>query len=177
MTAAWSRDAEAAFKAEWRALEPKVKAIARRDIDIWRRAAGDEDDVCQEAALAICERAAEGTRVNNYGGFTSKVVHNHRVDVLRKRRPETVELSPALSLGIEADIAAVRLGEHGAELDDDSWARRLSWLQRRVLELGVEDGLTRAQIARRLLLTERQVKRARERASGELRIEFEERDR
>jgi hypothetical protein len=43
-----------------------------------------------------------------------------------------------------------------------------------VLELGAEEGLTRAQIARRLLLTERQVKRARERACGELRIELDE---
>lgn len=173
MPARWSRDAEAAFTAEWRALEPKVKAIARRDIDIWRRAAGDEDDVCQEAALAICERAAEGTRVHNYGGFTSKVVHNHRIDVLRKRRPETVELAPALTVGVDPELAAARLGETGLAPGDRHWSHGLSWLQRRVLELGADEGLTRAQIARRLLLTERQVKRTRERACGELRVEFE----
>jgi DNA-directed RNA polymerase specialized sigma24 family protein len=174
VTAGWSREAEAAFTAEWRALEPAVKAIARRDIDIWRRAAGDEDDVCQEAALAICQRAAEGTRVNNYRGFTCRVVHNHRVDTLRKRRPETVELSPATAAGIDQDIAMVRLGESATDPLDGRWSLRLTWLQRRVLELGAEEGLTRAQIARRLLLTERQVKRARERASGELRIELDE---
>jgi DNA-directed RNA polymerase specialized sigma24 family protein len=174
VTAAWSRDAEAAFTAEWQALEPAVRAIARRDIDIWRRAAGDEDDVCQEAALAICQRAAEGTRISNYRGFTCKVVHNHRVDVLRKRRPETVELSPTLTDGIDSDVAVVRLGETIPSPADGPWTRRLTWLQRRVLELGAEDGLTRAEIARRLLLTERQVKRARERASGELRVELEE---
>jgi DNA-directed RNA polymerase specialized sigma24 family protein len=149
-----------------------VKAIARRDIDIWKRAAGDEDDVSQEAALAICQRAAEGTQVNNYRGFTCKVVHNHRVDVLRKRRPETVELHPALSEGVALDVATARQGDMGA--GDGDWTRRLTWLQRRVLELGVDEGLTRAQIARRLLLSERQVKRARERARGELRIELEE---
>ena len=79
---------------------------------------------------------------------------------------------------MDPDIAADRLGENGAGPGDGRWSRRLSWLQRRVLELAVDEGLTRAQIARRLLLTERQVKRARERACGELRSELdEERDR
>ena len=102
------------------------------------------------------------------------MVHNHRVDTLRKRRPETVELSPATAAGIDQDIAVVRLGESATDPLDGRWSLRLTWLQRRVLELGAEEGLTRAQIARRLLLTERQVKRARERASGELRIELDE---
>jgi DNA-directed RNA polymerase specialized sigma24 family protein len=151
-----------------------VKAIARRDVDIWKRAGGDEEDVCQEAALAICERAAKGKDVDSYRGFTGKVLHNHRVDVLRRRRLDTVELSSALSLGVDPDVAAVRLGETSVGSAEGRWSKRLSWLQRRILELGADEGLTRAQIARRLLLTERQVKRNRERACGELRIELDE---
>jgi RNA polymerase sigma factor (sigma-70 family) len=152
---------------EYRAVRDRVLAHVRRG-RFARLSYEDEEDLCQEALLAVCRRRAADGTVQSGFGLARKALHDLEVDRLRKKRIQTVELSEASEIGVDPNFGSMVarsqevLGIH--ELLTESLDAR----ERHALLLSAA-GMRRREVAEQLDLQETQVKRLLGRARGKLR--------
>jgi RNA polymerase sigma factor (sigma-70 family) len=165
-------DVEVRFESQWRALEPRLRKLARRNADVLKRTSEDEEDVLQEVAVALWRRLSTSRRIDNPFGLACKITRDLGVDRLRKPSATTVELVVPADAGVDPQFDA-QVGEREAIRDlDELLAERLDRLERGVLELR-EQGFSRAEVATQLNVPASEVRVIAQRARRKLRPALE----
>lgn len=151
---------------EFRVVRERVLAHVRRN-RCAKLSYEDEEDLCQEALLAVCRRRAADGGVQSCLGLARKALHDLEVDRIRKKCIQTVELSEATEIGDDPNFGSIVarcqevLGIH--ELLTES----LDVRERQALLLSA-GGMHRREVAEVLELNEPQVKRMLGRAREKL---------
>jgi RNA polymerase sigma factor (sigma-70 family) len=154
-----------AFADRCRAVHPRLLAYVRRQGPT--RSYEDADDVCQDVWLDVCRRTAAGTEIHSLAGFARKIAHDRVIDGRNDARAvELVDLSELEEqLGFDPELDAAAGAREGFRDQLETLVDSLGPTGGKIVVLRAL-GLSRAEVAERLGVSERHVKRTLEDCEG-----------
>jgi RNA polymerase sigma factor (sigma-70 family) len=154
-----------AFEDRCRATQPRLLAYVRRQAPT--RSYEDADDVCQDVWLDVCRRTAAGTEIHSLVGFARKVAHDRVIDARnRARAVELVDVTELTDqLGVDPELERSLMAREAFRDQLEVVIESLGPTGAKVVVLRAL-GLSRAEVAERLGVSERRVKRTLEDPEG-----------